>query len=136
MYAEGHGVARDEVEAVKWWRAASKQGDAFAQYNLGVAYANARGVVKDVLEAAKWYRAAAEQGHGPAQVNLGLMYEKGEGVPQDNVRAYMWFNLAASRGYKLATKSREAISPRMTSAQKAEAQKLTREWKPVGQGPK
>jgi len=31
-------VAQDYTEAVKWWRKTSKQGNAFAQYNLGFMY--------------------------------------------------------------------------------------------------
>lgn len=130
MYAEGLGVARNDVEAVKWWRAAADQGDVHALFNLGVAYANGQGVPKSIAEAAALYRRAADKGHGPAQVNLGLLYDKGgEGIPQDPVRAYMWFNLAASRGYTVGLKGRDSISKRMTPAQIAEAQKLTRGWK-------
>ena len=32
------GVEQDYVEAVKWYRLAAEQGNADAQYNLGVAY--------------------------------------------------------------------------------------------------
>ena len=32
------GMAKDEVEAVKWLRKAAEQNDAEAQYNLGVAH--------------------------------------------------------------------------------------------------
>jgi TPR repeat protein len=131
MYAEGLGIERNEAEAAKLWRASANQGDIHAQYNLGLAYANGQGVIKNSIEAANLYRLAAEKGHGPAQANLGLMYVKGEGVPQDYVRAYLWLNLSASRGYNLAFKSRDSIAQRMTPAQIAEAQKLTREWKPV-----
>ena len=41
---------------------AVEQGDASAQYNLGVMYATGRGVPEDGTEAVRWYRAAAEQG--------------------------------------------------------------------------
>ena len=57
----GQGVAKDEVEAVKWYRKAAEQNDADAQNNLGVCYANGQGVAKDEVEAVKWYRKAAEQ---------------------------------------------------------------------------
>ncbi len=46
-YADGQGVAKDEVEAVKWYRKAAEQNDAQAQYNLGVCYADGQGVAKD-----------------------------------------------------------------------------------------
>ena len=38
-YANGVGVAKDEAEAVKWYRKAAEQNHAQAQYNLGVCYA-------------------------------------------------------------------------------------------------
>jgi TPR repeat protein len=61
----------------------AEQGDASAQYNLGVMYANGYGVPQDYAEAVRWYRLAAGQGNAKAQYNLGLMYYNGEGVPQD-----------------------------------------------------
>ena len=36
------GVAKDQVEAVKWYRKAAEQNYARAQYNLGVCYARAK----------------------------------------------------------------------------------------------
>jgi TPR repeat protein len=53
------------------------QGNATAQYELGVSYENGRGVMKHPNVAANWYRKAAEQGHAEAQYSLGRMYEKG-----------------------------------------------------------
>ena len=38
MYDFGRGVAKDEVEAVKWFRKAADQGNPDAQHNLGVMY--------------------------------------------------------------------------------------------------
>ncbi|KAB2645301.1 MAG: SEL1-like repeat protein, partial [Verrucomicrobia bacterium] len=43
--------------------AKAKQGDADAQFNLGVCYESGNGVAKDYVEAVKWYRKAAEQGN-------------------------------------------------------------------------
>ena len=34
----GHGVRRDEAEAVRWWRKAADQGYAEARFSLGSAY--------------------------------------------------------------------------------------------------
>ena len=51
-YENGEGVAKDDVEAVKWYRKAAEQGDAYAQHNLGLAYSYGSGVVKDYVEAA------------------------------------------------------------------------------------
>ena len=57
------GVSEDDVEAVRWYRMAAEQGDANAQFNLGVMYDNGEGVSEDDVEAVRWWRLAAEQGH-------------------------------------------------------------------------
>jgi len=132
-YHLGHGVPQDYEEAVKWSRKAAEQGDATAQYNLGLYYAKGEGVPRDYAEAVKWYRMAAEQGDATSQNKLGEYYAKGEGVPKDDVLAYMWYNLAAASGHLFAGTTREIFSKTMTPEQIAEAQKLSREWKPKGQ---
>jgi TPR repeat protein len=76
----------------------SEQGDASAQYNLGVSYDNGYGVPEDDAEAVKWYRLAAEQGHALAQYNLGVSYDNGYGVPEDDAEAVKWYRLAAEQG--------------------------------------
>ena len=84
-----------ELEA---YRKAAEQGDATAQFNLGVIYDNGRGVPQDFKQAVAWWRKAAEQGHVDAQYNLGVRYGNGQGVPQDYQRAYAWFLKAAEQG--------------------------------------
>ena len=106
----------------------AEQGNADAQYNLGLMYANGKGVPEDDREAVRWYRKAAEQGDAVAQYNLGAMYAKGEGVPEDYVKAYMWTSLAVALGEKRAAKNKEIIKSWMTSDQIAEAQRLSSEW--------
>ena len=44
MYATGEGVPQDDAEAVRWFRLAAEQGDARAQFNLGVRYDTGEGV--------------------------------------------------------------------------------------------
>ena len=67
------GVAKDEVEAVKWYRKAAEQNYAEAQYNLGVCYANGQGVAKDEAEAVKWFRKAAEQNYAHGSMQSGRL---------------------------------------------------------------
>ncbi|MBI4382782.1 MAG: SEL1-like repeat protein [Nitrospinae bacterium] len=43
------------------------QGDADAQYNLGIMYQLGRGVEQDFDESTRWYRKAAERGHAEAR---------------------------------------------------------------------
>ncbi len=91
------GIVRAAV-AVAWYRRAAEQGDARAQYNLGVMYAEGLGVPQDAAAAVAWYRRAAEQGDATAQNNLGAMYAEGLGVPQDAVEAVAWYRRAAEQG--------------------------------------
>ena len=46
------------------------------------------------------------------------------------VLAYMWVNLAAAQGEDKYKDVRDALEKVMTPAQIAEAQRLSREWKP------
>lgn len=85
-----------ELEKAK---AAAEQGNAPAQYLLGIMYSQSDlGVPQDYAEAFKWFRLAAEQGQVGAQFNLGWMYDKGQGVPQNYNEALKWYRLAAEQG--------------------------------------
>lgn len=81
-----------------FWKMAS-QGNAEAEYNVGVLYETGRGPAQDFREAISWYRLAAAQGHAAAQTHLGLMYANGRGVSKDDKEAIKWFRLAAAEGY-------------------------------------
>jgi len=76
----------------------AEQGDARAQYRLGVMYAAGQGVEINLREAVRLYRAAAEQGHAEAQNALAFMYRVGNGVPQSDEDAIKWYRLAADQG--------------------------------------
>ena len=88
----------DYQTAFKLWLPLAEQGDASAQFNLGVMYHNGLGVKQDDVEAVKWYRKAAEQGYADAQANLGSSYSAGRGVRQDYTKAVKWFKKAAENG--------------------------------------
>ena len=44
-YFTGEGVTQDNREAVRWYQKTAKQGDAWAQFNLGRMYANGEGLL-------------------------------------------------------------------------------------------
>jgi TPR repeat protein len=128
-YAFGDGVAKDQVEAVKWFRKAAEQNYAPAQFKLGLSYTNRDGVA-DQVEAVKWLRKAAEQNYAEAQFNLSVCYDNGEGVAEDYVEAYKWRRLAATQGDEDAKKAMTALENKMTPEQIAEGQKLAGNFKP------
>ena len=52
---EGAGGHAEYAEAVKWFRFAADQGDASAQYALGLMYGKGQGVTQNYAEAVKWF---------------------------------------------------------------------------------
>ncbi len=88
----------DYATALQEWRPLAEQGDASAQYNLGVMYSNGHGVTQDYKETVKWYLKSAEQGYANAQYNLGVTYYDGHGVTQDYKEAVKWYLKSAEQG--------------------------------------
>ena len=78
------------------------QGNATAQFNLGVLYTNGHGVPQDHVRAVEWYRKAANQEHARAHFCLGLMYNHGHGVTKDGRLAVKFIRKAAKQGDKCA----------------------------------
>ncbi len=89
---------KDYRTAFAGFKKLAEQGDADAQFSLGVMYADGQGVPKDEQQAVVWYRKAAEQGDALAQYNLGNMYANGRGVPKDEQQAVAWYRKAAEQG--------------------------------------
>ncbi|WP_232091641.1 tetratricopeptide repeat protein [Aeromonas caviae] len=84
LLVTGDGARRDCCQAVTWFRKAAAQGDAGAQYNLGVMLATGQGIVRDDDRAVTWLKRAAAQGHYDAQRVLsywGLRGECRSGLP-------------------------------------------------------
>jgi TPR repeat protein len=92
----------DYATALREWQPLAEQGDALAQYSLGMLYRKGRGVPQDDAQARKWYGKAAAQGLAKAQFSLGTLYFNGEGGPKDYPQALKWFRQAADQGEALA----------------------------------
>ena len=58
----------DYATALEFWRPLADQGDAEAQFNLGVMYESGQGVPQDDAEAVKWFQKAAEKGSDRARL--------------------------------------------------------------------
>ena len=76
MYRDGDGVPEDDAEAVRWFRLAADQGEAAAQYNLGVMYRDGDGVPEDIVLAYMWFNLAAAQGNENAQDNKDIAEQR------------------------------------------------------------
>jgi uncharacterized protein len=77
----------DDETAVRLIRPLAEQGNAVAEFYLGMMYDAGLGVAQDFTEAAKWYRRAADQGYAEAQLSLGVRYRWGRGVAKDDAEA-------------------------------------------------
>lgn len=80
----------------------AEQGDAKAQYSIGLMYNNGQGVTQDFKQAFYWFKKSAEQGFANAQGDLGVMYDKGKGVIQNYKQAFNWYKKSAEQGYASA----------------------------------
>ena len=69
-YDKGERVAKNPVEAAKWYRKAAEQNLAEAQNSLGVCYLNGEGVAKNCDQAKVLLRAAANRGSREARLRL------------------------------------------------------------------
>ena len=90
---------------IKLYQKSANQGDAEAQFNLGLTYRDGQEVQQDNKMAAKWYQKAAEQGHITAQFSLGLLYQDGKGVRQNKTNAKEWYGRACDGGLQLGCDS-------------------------------
>jgi TPR repeat protein len=90
--------AGDYATALQELRPLAEQGNADAQFFIGMMYANGDGAPQEYAEAMKWWQLAAERGLANAQHKLGYMYGNGLGVPQDNIESMKWHTLAAEQG--------------------------------------
>jgi len=85
-------------KAFSMYKQYAEQGDALAQYDLGLMYYDGTGVSQDFQKAAQWVTNAAEKGLAEAQTLLGGLYFEGKGVKQDYEASVRWYLIAAKKG--------------------------------------
>ena len=86
----------------------AEQGNAEAQYKLGLMYDIGKEVDQDYQKAFKWYEKSANQGLASSQSRLGSMYRYGKGVEVNHAKASEWYWKAYEQGneeahYQLGT---------------------------------
>ena len=149
-YYIGDGVTKNTETAGKWFHLATKQGhveassifysfyskeleksakngDAKAQYEVGMDYFDGNGVSKNTETAGKWFHLATKQGHAEAtskfysfyskelekaaksgdaqaQYEVGMDYYIGEEITQNKETAAKWLYLSSLQGHEDAKK--------------------------------
>ena len=109
-------------------RKLADQGDADAQWQMGVRYHNGEDVPQNDTQAVRWFLRAAEQGHVTAQATLGAYYWAGRGVPSDLSKAYFWSALALAQGDENSKSRLEGLASQMTRAQVSDARQQAEAW--------
>ncbi len=103
MLREAAGTVADVQKSFKFsetlpvYRAAM-DGDASAQFELGLLFIRGEAVRKDFTRGLAWLRRAAEQEHVGAQRELADMSLQGVELPQDAATAFQWYQRAALHG--------------------------------------
>jgi len=74
------------------WHDLAEQGDANAQFNLGLMYHSGLQVPFNEKKAVYWYRRAAEGGNHLAQEYMAVGYQEGWfGLTPDHAKAHYWY---------------------------------------------
>lgn len=107
-YVAGDEDDMDAVQSIEELFALAEQGDADAQFAIGMFYLQDKEnttdeeAIEGCNQALIWFRKAAEQGQKQAQHEMGLYYLLGVAVEEDAVQAVSWFRKAAEQGEALA----------------------------------
>ena len=132
MYSNGDGVEKDLNTAAEWYLKAADQGNAHAQYNVGVMYGNGEGLERSSDKALTYLKMSADQGYEKAiqaldlivndlieqadqgnvqaQRNVGIMYSGGIGVDEDLTIAVKYLKMAADQGDEDAAKRLKSLA--------------------------
>ena len=103
LYLSGKGVPKDDNTALKWFSKAADQGDAEAQYNLGLLRRNSKDLAGwNDPRVVELFERAGKSGHPGAQYELGLLYINGNGVAQDYEQGISWLHMAAEADFGTA----------------------------------
>ncbi len=90
--------AKNNLVKLDRYQKSAEQGDANAQFNLGIMYDKGKDVLQDYKKAVYWYQKSAKQGNASGQFNLGWMYQYGKGVEQNYKEAVYWYQKSAKQG--------------------------------------
>lgn len=109
---QGTGIDADRAQARAWYEKSdsrrklrvmdnfelnkkqAQQGDAAAQYQVGIAYKNGKGTLVDGEQALHYLRLAAEAGHSKAPYQLADVYSDGLTGTVDWQAAIVWYRKA------------------------------------------
>jgi uncharacterized protein len=118
----------DYPKAFNLFKPLAENGNALAQFQVGMMIEQGQGADVDLEQAYRWYMKAAEQGVADAYFALGQLYARGLSVAQDPVKAYAWFDLAVRDGHAVAGDWLNMQADKLAGDQIVAAQRLAESW--------
>ena len=132
-----YGAGEYEL-ALAEFRPLAQQGDAGAEFMLGVMYFGGAGVPRNEVIAAIFFHQAAVKGEPGAQLAFGSIHIRGVGVFQNLVQAHFWLRLAAQGGPAQLQQQAQILltgtTSLMTAAEISAAERMARRWRPARAG--
>lgn len=107
MYSEGRGIAKNQEEAVTWFRKAAEQGAPNAQYRIGLCYYRGIGVTQDLVQAHGWLTMSA--GNGCLAARKILPTIGGEMTPEQKTEAAQRANIIFDKHNDMSKKTVELV---------------------------
>lgn len=86
-------------KALGMYTTLAENGNAKAQYNLGLMHLYGDGTKQNSAEALSWFKQSADAGFPEAQYRTGVMYFNGDGIAADYDTAMSYYRKAAEQGH-------------------------------------
>lgn len=102
LFLEGKVVAKNIVQAIRYFETSNERGNPWASYQLGKLYLQGNEIPKNLEKAIQYLTSSAEDGNPFSQYLLGKTYLLGKDVPRDKEQAIKWLNLSAEQGNEYA----------------------------------
>jgi len=99
----------DYALALKYYRIASTENNAWATNNLGLLYRDGTGVARNYQTAYRYFLRASRQSNQWAYLNLADMTFNGRGVPADSNRGLAWLEAGAAKNCTICLIEEAAI---------------------------
>jgi TPR repeat protein len=100
-----YGIKKDYKNSISWYKKSAENGDAKAQYSLGVLYLKGIGVEKDIYKSTELFIKSASGGNTKAQYSLAIRYIAGDGIEKNYYEAIKWLKRAADKNHPNAAYS-------------------------------
>lgn len=105
LYKEGHGVTKNQDQAINSFKNAADKGNADANYELGLIYQEEM----EPVDAFGCFVKAADRGHAKAMYEVAKAYETGKGTAHNREQAIIWYTKCSETDSHIAKEATAAL---------------------------